>query len=322
MRRTAAGSVENEELLESPAEIGAWSDPVPSFIVGVPRSGTTLLVRLLGAHPLLAPIYETRFLRNLVRLCGRAHWFCGDSILDKLARVLANRPLESQFMKECNKFRRKVIAYYGRPSEICIFYTPEELERETDLWLQRLQKSSLTREEIYRSAKEFVDRLFAIHCERMNKPYWINKTPGLLNHLQGLSRLYPGAQCIHILRDGRDVAVSNLSRQWGPTNIRDAAQRWKNLMLEGRKQVDPEGLNYKELRYEELIQSPAATLGGILDFLGLGGDPDEMLSHVRLYDRSIGAWRTVFTPEDRRTFAKAAGDLLVELGYEKDHSWV
>jgi hypothetical protein len=295
------------------------SSVAPAFIVGVPRSGTTLLVRLVGAHPLLAPIYETRFLRNLVRLCARASWFCGDTFLRAMARLVAEQTIKLQFVKECQRFREKVIAYHGGKS---IFYTAEELERETDLWLERLQQGSLLGKEIYQSAKEFVDRLFAIHCEQMNKPYWINKTPGLLNHLEGLSRIYPGARCIHIIRDGRDVAVSTLAQHWGPNNIRDAARRWKNLMIEGRKGIDYTRLNYMEMRYEKLIDSPTATLTGVLDFLGLDGDPKEILSQFKLYDRSIGAWRAVFSREDWKTFAEAAGDLLIELGYERDHSWV
>lgn len=294
----------------------------PAFIVGVPRSGTTILVHLMGTHPLLAPIYETRFLRNLVRLCARASWFCGDSFLPAMARLVAHRAIRLQLVKECQRFRKKAIAYHGGPSGKSIRYTGEELERETDLWLNRLEKGCLPGGEIYRSAKEFVDRLFAIHCERLNKPYWIDKTPGLLNHLGGLSKIYPGAKCIHIIRDGRDVAVSIVSQRWGANNLRDAAERWKNLMLEGRRGVDARRLSYMEVRYENLIDSSAATLTGILDFLGLAGDPKEMLSHFKLHDRSIGAWRTVFTGEDRKSFAKAAGDLLIELGYERDHSWV
>jgi hypothetical protein len=35
----------------------------PAFIFGVPRSGTTVLVNLVGSHPLVAPLYKTRFLR-------------------------------------------------------------------------------------------------------------------------------------------------------------------------------------------------------------------------------------------------------------------
>ena len=77
-----------------------------------------------------------------------------------------------------------------------------------------------------------------------------------------------------------------------------------------------------ELRYENVIDSPAATLIAILDFLQLEGDPGEMLSGFKLHDRSIGAWRTVFSRRDRKTFAEVAGDLLIELGYERDQSWV
>jgi hypothetical protein len=276
----------------------------------------------MGTHPLLAPIYETRFLRNLVRLCARASWFCGDSFPAALARLVANRAIRLQLVKECQRFRKKVIAYHASPSGKSIRYTAEELERETDLWLNRLEKGCLSGSEIYRSAQELVDRLFAIHCERVNKPYWIDKTPGLLNHLEGLARIYPGAKCIHIIRDGRDVAVSTVSQQWGANNLRDAARRWKKLMLEGRREVEALRLSYMEVRYEHLIDSSAATLSGILDFLGLDGNPEEMLCHFRLHDRSIGAWRTVFTGADRLSFAKVAGDLLIELGYERDHSWV
>jgi hypothetical protein len=239
-----------------------------------------------------------------------------------MARLVPNRVIELQFVRECQRFRKKVVAYHGQPSGRSILYTAEELERETDLWLEGLQKGSFSGEDIYRSAKDFVNRLFALHCERVNKRHWIDKTPGLLNHLEGLSRLYPGAKCIHIIRDGRDVAVSTLSQHWGPNNVRTAAQRWKKLLLAGRKGVDSSRLNYMELRYESLIDSPAATLTGVLDFLELDGDPKEMLSHFKLHDRSIGAWRTVFSRQDRKTFAEAAGDLLIELGYERDQSWV
>jgi hypothetical protein len=130
-----------------------------------------------------------------------------------MERFFGSRIIESAFLRECEGFRNKVIAYHNDAPPMCILYTAEELGRETDVWLQSICSRSFSGQEIYRSAREFVDRLFAIHCERMNKPYWINKTPGLLNHLDGLARLYPGAKCIHIIRDGRDVALSNLGQK-------------------------------------------------------------------------------------------------------------
>jgi hypothetical protein len=45
------------------------STTAPTFVVGVGRSGTTLLVNLLGSHRSMAPIYETSFIKNLLSLC-------------------------------------------------------------------------------------------------------------------------------------------------------------------------------------------------------------------------------------------------------------
>ena len=49
---------------------------------------------------------------------------------------------------------------------------------------------------------------------------------------------------------------------------------------------------------------------------------DEILSRFKVYDQRVGAWRSAFSLEDRKIFAKEAGDLLIELGYEKDYAWV
>ena len=91
-------------------------------------------------------------------------------------------------------------------------------------------------------------------------------------------------------------------------------------MREGRK-AKKKRLNFIEIRYENLIRSPEASLGVICDFLKLGGTPDQILSHVKVHDRSVGAWRTGFTAKDRKIFARTAGDLLIDLGYEKNYSW-
>jgi sulfotransferase family protein len=238
-----------------------------------------------------------------------------------MERFFGTQIIDRRFLRECEGFRNKVIAYHSDSPSMCIRYTAEELGRETDVWLQSLRSRSFSGQEIYRSAREFVDRLFAIHCQRMNKPYWINKTPGLLNHLDGLARLYPGAKCIHIIRDGRDVAVSNLGQKWGPNNVHEAARRWKNLMREGRKALEKKRLNFIEIRYENLIRSPEASLERILEFLDLEGIPQQILSHIKVHDRSIGAWRTGFTAKDRKIFARAAGDLLIDLGYEQNYFW-
>lgn len=310
----------------------------PAFIVGVPRSGTTLLVNLVGAHPLIAPIYETRFLRNLLVLCEWSRWFWGDSLSRRLAGILGESRLRSRLLKECEKFREKVISYSRPVPEddgtrqsyesfpfggiLCIHYSLEELVRETDRWLDQLRVGGLSSAGVYPSARDYVDRLFAIHCSRMNKPHWINKTPGLIGYLDRLSLLYPNARCLHILRDGRDIAVSNLSLNWGPTSVRQAARQWKRLILEGRKRADPTRLRYRELRYEDLVRSPREVLREVLTFVGLDADQEKALSAIPIFNARVGVWREALSVGDRQVFAREAGDLLIELGYERDYGWV
>jgi hypothetical protein len=310
----------------------------PVFIVGVPRSGTTVLVNMLGMHPLIAPVYETRFLRNLIRLCNRACWFSGTSPSRKVVGVLGERFVSWRFLKEKARYRRKAICYSEIPAprggikqyyesfpfgeSHCIHYSMEDLVRETDAWLSMLSLAPRSNDEIWRSAREYVDRLFAIHCSRMGKPYWINKTPGFLNHLNGLSKLYPNGVYLNMIRDGRDVAVSNLALSWGPKTVRAAARRWKSLVLQGRNTIKAKALSCAELRYEELVESPHQLLARTFSFLGLRAETQPILSSMPVFRGRCGVWREKFGAEDRKVFAKEAGDLLIELGYEKDFRWV
>lgn len=310
----------------------------PIFIVGVPRSGTTLLVNLLGGHPLLAPIYETKFLRNLFFLCERISWIESESIGRRLAGIFGEPLVRSRFVKECARFRRKAIAYNEVPQEnngtkqsyeafpfgetFCIQYSLDDVIRETDTWLEAVKRRPAGGAAIWDSARDYVNRLFDIHCARMDKPQWINKTPGFLNHLDGLAKLYPQARYIHLLRDGRDIAVSNLSLRWGPTTVREAARRWRELILLGRKSSQDNHLTCIEVRYEDLIESPVSVVTKIFDFLALDADPDKLLSLMPIFKARTGVWRSLFSVEDREVFAREAGDLLVQLGYEKNNDWV
>jgi len=245
--------------------------------------------------------------------------------------------LRSRVEKECERFRGKAIVYNkispGKTNikqnyevfpfgEQCIRYSIDDVVRETDRWLETLKKRPANDSAIWNSARDYVDRLFAIHCAQMDKPQWINKTPGFLNHLDGLSKLYPDAQHIHIIRDGRDVAVSNLSLHWGPGTVREAVRRWRDLIYVGQKTIRSKQLPVFDLRYEDLIESPAPVLRRILDFLAIQGDPESLLSVMPVFKASSGKWRKTFTAEDRGVFAKEAGDMLIQLGYEKNYDWV
>lgn len=314
------------------------SDKVgPTFIVGVPRSGTTLLVNLLGRHPLFAPLYETRFLRNLLVLCERLCWYYRDTLARRSGAFVAEPLIKAIIERERKKYRSKIIQYnpivsserltrytdavYPFGNGQLIAYKIEDLVRETDRWFASIGNSRMSPELVYASAREYLDRLFAIHCARMKKPFWINKTPGLLTYLDRLPNLYPNIRCIHIIRDGRDVALSNLSRGWGGKTVGALAARWKRLIETGRRQVNEERMSYLELHYEDLIRAPRKELNRVFDFLGVRAVVDEILSGVTIMREREALWRNRLNQNDRETFARKAGDLLIGLDYERDSRW-
>jgi len=197
--------------------------------------------------------------------------------------------------------------------------------------------------------------------------------------LKEIGTLYPEARVIHVIRDGRDVAVSMIHHMWNYAKDAGAFYELEPEDLEKRNayRKDPasalaEGLftekrlnsiarswaiqvgkaveygpvllgdNYTEVRYEDLLQRPEEEVGRLLRFLGAEASEEtvkrciEMSSFEKwsegrkrgeedsfhFYRKGIaGDWRNVFTENDKRVFKRAAGDLLIELGYEKDHDW-
>jgi hypothetical protein len=318
------------------------SELAPIFVVGVGRSGTTLLVNLLGCDPLIAPIYETSFLKNLLSLCRWASWFWGRSVSRRASRALPGyvghlfQVKCERYKLKCDEFKRiherssnqagrglqgKRQQYESFPFQAQrILFPMADLIKEADQLTSALQARPLTDAEIYGLARASLNRLFESHCAVAGKPYWVNKTPRLLLCLDLLGSLYPNAKCLHIVRDGRDVAASFRTLSWGPKNIAAAARRWKNR-LSARKRADSAPLQYTEVHYEDLIRSPEETFGEVLKFLELQTSSADILKQFNLYDHRVGAWRDILQPEEKRIFDREAGDLLIELGYEQDHSW-
>jgi len=295
------------------------------FIVGAPRSGTTLLVNLVAGHPEIAPIYETGYLRNLLDLCERAE---GAGFWARcVARILGKDPLD----KKTLRFVNKVLPYYqstdrskfGKTKDEffpfgnrCIEYTFCELLHETEKFARALSSA----EDPFRAARSYIDRLFAIHCARMSRPFWVNKTPSLVRCLESLRRMYPECAVLHIVRDGRDVAVSTITMKQGPSHVRAAARRWRDMVLSGRRLRGH--ARYLEIRYEDLIAAPDEILKLVFAALAVDGGAARALPGLNIYTHREKVWRAALAAPERRAFAEEAGDLLIELGYEKDGAWI
>lgn len=174
------------------------------------------------------------------------------------------------------------------------------------------------------------------------------KTPHNVAVFSGLHALFPDSPLIHVIRDGRDVVCSLLTMDWTSldtgrrldytTDAAKAARYWAECVGLGRSTpVDLPRAKYMELRYEELVSQPEATLKELMDFIGEAWDP-AMLEHHRferdlagessaeqvarpLYQSAVARWQRDLSPADRAAVKQAAGPLLLELGYCADLGW-
>ena len=179
---------------------------------------------------------------------------------------------------------------------------------------------------------------FEANADEQGKRRWGDKTPIHVRSIPLLSGLWPDARFVHLIRDGRDVALSYLSLPWGPDTVWAAALKWRRDVGTGIRDGQPLGTSrYLEVRYEELVAAPADALRAICAFAGLRFDeamldPGARLGHPTLApdagrafharvqeEVTPGArnWRTQMSPGDVRRFEAVAGALLRDLGYER-----
>ena len=283
------------------------------IIVGAPRSGTTLLRFMLDAHSELALPPETGFLTVAPALTGS-----GDKLREK--------------------FFHAVVNYAAPAGPWPDFEIPQEV-----FWDALTQIRPFDISEGYR---EF----YRLYAERCRKPRCGDKTPLYCRHIDTIRTVLPEARFIHIIRDGRDAALS-LRRMWfSPgSKIEIQASYWRDCVLAARTAGVGRG-DYIEIRYEELILNTREVLARVCAHLALTFEegmlsyykraPDRLKEHKgRLFANGtvltqkeriqqqqrvtsppdptcISAWKRLMKPLERKRFQLVAGDLLKELGYE------
>lgn len=172
----------------------------------------------------------------------------------------------------------------------------------------------------------------------------LDKHPAYALRLPLVNRLFPNCRVIHIIRDGREVAVSMMSAKrrigFGEGEIRGATRDWVQHIRGARASANELGKErYMEVRYEDLMKQPERILKEIYQFAGLsfpdhevariarenniktkqvsGGDTS--LNSLRATPGAI--WKTKLSLEERWAMERMAGDLLQELGYSQSDWW-
>jgi hypothetical protein len=218
----------------------------PVFVVGCPRSGTTLLGLMLHAHPRLAIPPETRFLLPVWR--SRARF--GDLSTVEQRRALAR-------------------ACAGRGSRVShLGLDPAVARREV-----------LAAPPTVGSAIGTVFRLFA---EAQGAARWGDKRPAYFSEVDVLLRLFPDAQILQIVRDGRANVASLKSMPWWPYDSVASTATWAQAEYCARRNVRrlPRDV-FHVVRYESLVADPEPVLRDVCTFLDEELDP-AMLEPARV----------------------------------------
>jgi hypothetical protein len=153
------------------------------------------------------------------------------------------------------------------------------------------------------------------------------------------SILFPEARFIHVIRDGRDVALSmrRASATWDPSMgpglpMKLRAESWRRQVENVRVHRDWLGDRYLEIRYESMRADPESAMRTLFDFAEIPYE-DGLLQTIREATQLSsygdvarasgfrgggkgGGWRDVFTLREALAFDMAGGRLLAELGYE------
>jgi len=276
------------------------------FIVGCPRSGTTLLRRIVSAHPQIV-------------ITPEAHWI--PLWFEQRRGLTPDGLVTPEFVSELLEHNKFASFELGREELMSLIGNGQPVP--------------------YAS---FVTGIFDLYGKARGKKTVGNKTPDSVRRIGTLHALWPEARFVHLIRDGRDVALSLINwpsvrtkkpgtfPTWQDDPVSTAALWWELNVRRGREAGQALSAElYRELRYESLVAEPAQVCAMLCGFLALPYD-EAMLRYHEAFKAAEGRevahdqqpitsglrnWRAQMPPNDVERFEAGVGSLLDELGYPR-----
>ena len=342
--------------LQARLDIASGEDRAPVFfVVGMGKSGTGWLMKLLDAHPEV--------------LCKGEGKFFGQEWTEQTMKRI-----ETDTVRNAN---RPPGSLYGAVigSETLRFWIEKSVWTKNDDPDARLN----------RLAGLAVEHFLHDRLRKTNKRMAGDKTPlQSPDVIRETSLSNPDAKVIHIVRDGRDQAVSMMHQAWKGAKdqgsfyrlkpeemakrdefyrtrrvplevdggsiftderLESFAERWKERV--GQTTEDGPSLlggHYAEVKYEDLLERPLEEARRLFGFLGADtgeevvrrcveetsfetlsgrerGSEDYGLDFKKHRKGIAGDWENVFTERDKAVYKEVAGELLIKLGYARDNDW-
>lgn len=292
----------------------------PIFIIGSPRSGTTLLRLILTNHSQILIPPECGFVIWLQK--KYKHWSKSDS------NSAENRKNFLNDLKMSKKFDTWSLDINFLENEI-----------------NNIKPDS------YASLCETIYLAYA-KSQGRNVTLWGDKNNFHIDYLRNLQELFPSAVFLHIVRDGRDVACSyrevmeqNSSSPYAPklvTGLESIAQEWVGNLTKINVFMDALPMSQKQvIRYEDLVSHSKQAVQRLCQWLQIPYEP-EMLDFYKvniakqleptltmdwkkrtlqpIADDTVGRYRSVLTEKEQTNFLEIAHSVLASYGYIQNNT--
>jgi hypothetical protein len=283
-------------------------------MVGVERSGTTILRTMLDMHSRLAMTPESYFpvewLRpHLRRVYEQAGADPRDSGVDRGVDSVDTELLLQELGKH------EWFAKWGLP-----------LDAVESAWRDRPP----------RTVPDALCGLYRAYGDAEGKALVGDKTPAFVWEIPLLASAFPTARFIHVVRDGRDVALAFKSLDHRPPDTLPAGViYWRNHVRAGRRFGEAIPGRYTEIRYEDLLEQPQRELEKLCGFLDLGFE-EQMLDHQskaeataatyvgpdvhanlrKPLSKGLRDWRRDISGSELAVLQRLGGSTLAAFGYE------
>lgn len=289
------------------------------FIVGSSRSGTTMTARLLGLNPSVLALNELHFFEQ--------QWQPSDKGR-KLGLAEARETLLLLFSSQRDGYYRRHL----NPS-----YEPE-----VDALLARHQVGDATHEK-HQLLPMFADA----EAARSGKSLWCEQTPRNVYYLDVIRDLFPEAKIVQLVRDPRDVLLSQKNRwrrrfRGGNMPWKETIRQWLNyhpitilkLWIGAMRRAQNESgrAGFFVQRYEDLVAQPARSVSSLCAFLGLEYAPSMLAvpkigsslrsdkpADLGIDASKVGGWRRGgLSQAELYLCERLAGPLMSQFDYVSD----
>jgi len=279
------------------------------FIVGRPRSGTTLLRTLFDAHPDVNIPPESQFIVNLYPKYGKKTTWSEKDLVSFYDDLLTQWRFDTWNMDN-DKLRNALLEYQGLNS--------------------------------YSTICKVVYKQYGSFFKKRDILFLGDKNPGYTIYTRRLLSIFPEAKFIHIIRDYRDnfVSIKNVDFELPAPSL--VVQKWKYFVKKFYKDSKSKPEAYYVINYEDLVKEPELHMEKLCDFIGIEytnnifnfyEKKEDVLKtypsgfihkyHSSLMQKintsKIGVWKKQLSSRQVRIMDATVGKLAEQTGYEREY---